>query len=308
MRALVIGIAVGLFASRDLSHAGKATLVALAPASDARRAVPIGPAGEVYEPDGRGTWVRKRAGGTASELVSATTAGGVVIAASKSGPPFKLKAGAWTAMHLGLRARAILGNGSRALAASGKSVFALDKAQPTKLADAPAPVTMLAASTAAAVIATSKGLLRLEGAVWKPIKKAPKSLRALVSERWALVDKGAVDLTTMKTIAWPARVRVGDATSVGDKLYAVGAHGKDLELLTITGGKVLREPIPLPANASIIGIVADREGRIVVATREGKLALRTDATWTASAVSVELDAPKPGPPPALSGTTSTTAP
>jgi hypothetical protein len=299
---------VGLFASQSAASAGKLTLVGLAPAAVARRAVPIGPAGEVYEPDGKGAWVRTQAGGTAVELVGAAAASGLVIAASKTGVPFKLKAGAWTVSPLGVKAKAILGAGSRVLAAAGTSVFAFDKTTPTKLADAPAPVTMIAASATGAIIATSKGILRLEGAAWKPIKKAPKSARMLISDRWILVDKGALDLKTMKTIAWPARVKVGDATSVGDALYAVGDAGKTLELITIKAGKLERETIPLPGNASIVGIVADRDARIVVAARDGKLAMRLKGEWTTSEVRVELATPKPGPPPALSQGASTSAP
>jgi hypothetical protein len=304
VRTLVIGAVVGgafcLWASASPAHAGKPTLVALAPASDARKAVAIGPTGEVYEPDGKGAWIRRQAGGTAVELVGAVTVGGVVLATSKAGIPFKLKGSGWTVAPLGLKSKAIMGAGSRVLAAVGSSVFAFDKSSPTKLTDAPAPITMIAASAAGAVIATSKGLLRLEGAAWKPIKKAPKSARALVSDRWIIVDKGALDLKTMNTIAWPARVKVGDATTVGESLYAVADAGKTLELLTVKAGKVERETIPLPGNASIVGLVADRAGRVVVAARDGKLAVRVKGEWTASEVRVELAAAKPGPPPALS--------
>lgn len=291
------------------AHAGKPTLVALAPASDARKAVAIGPAGEVYEPDGKGAWVRTQAGGTAVEIVGATSVGGTVIAAAKGAPPFKLKATGWTAIHLAPRARAIVGSGSRVLAAVGKSVFALDKGQPTKLADAPGGVRSLAASKAGAVIVTDKGIHRLEGGTWKLVKKAPKAVRALVSDRWALVDRGALDLKTLKMVVWPAGLRIAEATTVGDTLVAVATHGKKHELLTVKAGKgkkqseVEREEIPLDGAAPIVGLVVDRDRRAVVAARDGKLAVReagATGAWTTTEVRVELAPAKTGPAPAIS--------
>ncbi len=295
VRGLVIAMVLGAAAT---AHAGKPVLAALAPASDARRAVAIGPAGEVYEPDGKGEWVRRQAGGTAEELVTAVAIGSTAVAVAKDGTPFKLRPTGGSAIRFGPKARPIVGAGSRVLAAVGKNIFALDKGAPIELPAAPLPVISLAASAAGAVINTSKGLHRLEGKTWKPVKKAPKRLKALVSDRWALVDKGALDLKSFKVVAWPAGCRVTETAVTGDSLVAVASKGKQLELLTVSRGKVAREPIPLDRGDSVVGVVADREGRVVVAAKDGSIAMRVKGTWTTTSVRTELGPPKPGPAPA----------
>ncbi len=294
--ALVIAFVLAGGAAR----ADKPTLVALAPARDVRQAIAIGPAGQIYEPDGKGAWVRTQAGGVAEEIVTATTVGTTVIAGAKGAPPFKLKAGAWTALNLGLKARAILGSGSRVLAAVGKSVFALDRAQPLKLADAPGPITAIAASKTGAIVVTDKGLMKLEGAAWKPIKKAPRGVRALISDRWVLVDRGAFDLKTMKAIAWPAGVQIVEATTLGNDFIGVSQHGKTVELVTIKAGKVVREEVPIDNAKPVVGVVADAQARVAIALRDGRIALRDKGAWSVSEVREELATAKPGPAPAES--------
>jgi hypothetical protein len=305
VRALLIAVVVGC--AVGVAQAAPPTIAALAPASDARRAVAIGPAGEVYQPDGKGAWIRTQAGGMAEEVVGAVAAGPTVIAVAKGSLPFKLRATGWSAIGFGRKARPIVGTGTRVLAAVGKSVFALDKGEPQKLADAPTAVIALAASGAGAVIVTAKGLHRLERGTWKPVKKAPKGVKTLVSDRWALVDKGALDLKTLKTVAWPAGARIGEATSAGDSLVVVATRGKQTELFTITGGKLQREAIPLDTSGrggAVVGVVADREGRVVLATRDGTIATRIKGVWTSTEVRVELAAAKPGPAPATCETPS----
>jgi hypothetical protein len=307
-------------------------IVGLAPASDARKAIAVGPGGEVYLPDGNGSWVRTQPGGTAAEIVSVTAAGDVVIAGARGAPPFKFKDGAWTTVYLMPNARALVGAGSRVLAASGKHVFALDGERPTRLADAPGKVIALAASKQSAVLATDKGLFRLEGITWKPIKKAPAAVRSLASDRWALTDKGALDLTTMKTFPWPAGMRVADVTTSGDALIAIAVAASPrstqgaAELWTLRAGKLEREPIALPttpatpgatpataaasgaaaksgALTTITGFVVDSRGRVVIAIDDGTLAIREPGergTWSTTSVRVELAPARPGPAPAAS--------
>jgi len=305
VRTLLIALVVGsTTAAVTIAHAGKPTLVALAPAIDARRAVAIGPAGEVYQPDGKGAWIRTQSGGMAEEVVGAVAAGPTVIAVSKGSLPFKLRATGWSAIGFGPKARPIVGTGSRVLAAVGKSVFALDKGEPAKLADAPTAVIALAASGAGAVIVTTKGLHRLEGGAWKPVKKAPKGVKTLVSDRGALLAKGALDLRSLMTLPGPAGAKIGEATGSGDSLFVVATRGKQTELFTISGSKLERETIPLDKGEPVVGVVADREGRVVVATRDGTIATRIKGTWTNTDVRVEIPAAKPGPAPAASETTA----
>jgi len=300
VRALV-GFVIVL--ASTVARADKPTLAALAPARDARRAVAIGPAGQVYVPDGKGAWVRTQAGGVAEELVSASAVGTTVIAGARGAPPFKLKGGAWTALHLGLKAKALVGTGSRVLAVVGTSVFALDKRQPVKLPAVPptvTAVTAVGASPRGVVIATDQGLMKLAGTAFKPLAKAPKTVRALIDDRWALVDRGALDLKTMKPFVWPAGVQIALATTIGNDFVGVSMHGKTIELITIKAGKVGREKVPVDDAKPVVGVVVDKQARVAIALRDGRIALRDKGSWTVSEVREELAAPKPGPAPAES--------
>lgn len=301
-------------------------IVALAPgprASDALEALALGPHGEAYEPDGKGVWVRRHAGGLAGEVVRATRAGDVAIAGVDDGPPFAYRTGkevrgegdavgAWNMVVLGLHAKAILGRGPRATTAFGKQVFALDGEKPVKLAEAPGVVTMLGASDKAVVIETDKGLARLEAkgvARWKPIANAPAHVLALLDDRWALVDRGLLDLRSQKLAAWPAGFHVASVFAVSsDLVVAAGLRGNAAELVTLKGTAFSREAIapgggvPFGTGATqIVSVVADKTGRVVVAARDGRLAVRGKAgAWSISEVTSELPPDRPGSPPAES--------
>lgn len=300
-------------------------IVALAPgptASDAREALALGPHGEAYEPDGNGAWVRRHAGGLAGEVVRATRAGAFAIAGVDGGPPFAYRpgkevrgegdaVGAWNMVVLGLHAKAILGRGPHATTAFGKLVFSLVGDRPAKLADAPGVVASLAASDKAVVVETDKGLARLElkgAAKWKPIANAPAHVLALLDDRWALVERGLFDLRAPKLIAWPAGFHPASVVAVtNDLVVAAGLRGGAAELVTLKGSAFAREPIATgaaklgTAAAQIVAVVADRLGRVVVAARDGQLAVRDKAgAWTISEVRSELPADRPGSPPAES--------
>ena len=59
--------------------------------------------------------------------------------------------------------------------------------------------------------------------------------------------------------------------------------------------------IPLPDASPVVGLVGDKAGRVVVATRDGHIATRDAAgAWTISEISEQLPAAKPGPAPAES--------
>lgn len=298
--SIASSVALAIVAASCVARAEGPTLAALAPADDARRAIAIGPEGQVYEPDGSGEWVRTHGGGIAREIVAASVVGNTVVVGASGSPPFKLDGRSWSALHFGRKVKAILGAGSRGLAAVGRSVFALDKLEPTKLADAPGAIQALAGSTGSVVIATDSGLMKLVGSVFRPVPRCPKAVRALISERWALVDRGAFDLKTLRTVALPTDVQIVQATTVGNDLVGVSRLEAVVELITIKGGKIAREPVPITDPAPIVGIVADKQARVAIAMSDGRIALRDSGTWTIREVREQLPAPKPGPAPAKS--------
>ena len=266
------------------------SLVALAAGSDARKGVALGPTGQAYEPDGHGGWVRTREGGIAGEVGGATMAGTHPIVLAKGGPPFSLGADGWTVVYLGQHVKALLGSGPRPTAAVGKQVFALDRTPATKLPDAPGPVAALGASGAGVVALTDKGLVRLEGSAWRPLKGAPKHVTALVSDRWAIAGGSAIDLKTNKAVpVGPTTL----ATTAGDDLVALAGT----QLVTVHGGKVTKQPVELPRGGHAVGLAADRAGHVVIALRDGTLLVR-DKTWSTVTVREEPPAPHPGPGPA----------
>ena len=304
------GLALAILAWAAVARAEpppRVELVALAPAGDARQSVALGPHGEAYEPDGAGGWLRRRASTIAGDVTGATRAAGpgagTVIAATRDGAPFTLGPDAWTVIYLGLHAHAIVGAGPRACAAVGRQVFALDHGLPAALPDAPAPVAALAASPGGVVIEIDRGLLRLDGARWKPLPHAPPHVAALLSDRFALADGGGVvELATGALVAWPAGLYIEAAIADRDRVLAAAAaaRGGGLELVTVRAGKVTREPVPLDPPAPVVALAADRAGRIVLATHDGRLVVRDHGAWSTATVRDELPPPRPGAPPARS--------
>jgi hypothetical protein len=282
-------------------------VVALTHASDARQVIALGPTGQVYEPDGAGGWLRRRGGGVAAEVLAVARAGDVLFAGTRDAPLFRRDGDTWAALHVQPRARPIVGTGPRALAAIGRTLFALDvpgggpAARPSQLATAPAAIVALAGTAASVVVATERGVFELRGKSFQPLKRAPATITRLVSDRWALVKGGAAELRSGKSVSWPAGFDVSAAAGSPDgALVAAASDGRSLELFTVRAGKLAREVVPVELPAHPADIVADRHGRIVIALRDGRLALRDGGVWRTTAVRDELAPPRPGPPPAAS--------
>lgn len=287
-------------------------LVALAPPAgdDARKAIAIGPAGEVYEPDGKGAWIRRHRITTADRLMVAGRAGkGGPVVASGEGVVYRLAANGWTALRLAQKGKATLSGGLTAIAAVGRQLYAIDKlagGTAPKLVLAPAPVLAIGAGKKPA-IATERGVFRFDGKKLAPIAGAPKRVEALVGERWAVLDHGVHELATRKLIRWPAGLKIALTGALPDGSVAAvaTAHGK-LELLALRAGKLEREPIVLPAVPGAkaaprpVGFAIDKSGRAVVALRDGRLAIRERGAWTVATIGEALPAERPGSPPATS--------
>ena len=286
------------------------TLAALAPApgptngaDDARRAIAIGGGGELYEPDGNGAWSHRRSLSTASTITAAGRAGGAVIAIG-DGVLYRLAGNGWSAIRLVQHGKAILGEGTRALAAVGRQLFALDAltlGEPVRIAQAAAPIIAIGAGPTAAVVATDTGLFRLAGARLAPLRLTVSlDHPRLITDRWAIVAGGAVDLATGRLTPWPAGLAIASASpGPGGALAAVATGPAGLELVTVAAGKLARDPLGITGTP--VGVIVDRAGRAAVALSDGRIAVRGPTGWTVTTVTDAPAPDHPGPAPAASG-------
>ena len=298
------------------------TLVALAPPAtgdDARKAVAIGPGGEVYEPDGRGAWVRKQRISTGDQISLAGRAGGAVVAFGE-GVIYRLAPNGWSAIRLHQKERAVMSSGVRAVAAVGRQLFVLDRSaggEPMKLAVAPSTVLAIGAGSGqgananGVLIQTDRGLFRVDGARVVAVKNPPRRVDRIVSDRWVLADDGAIDLKTGRKTGWPPGVVVVVAAATADdRLALVAKQRGKLELVMVKQDKLEREAVEVTAAGSAggsaiastpVGVAVDKSGRAVIALDDGTLLVRGEKpAWTATHVTEDLPGPKPGSPPAVS--------
>ncbi|MGE0548050.1 MAG: hypothetical protein AB7O24_22330 [Kofleriaceae bacterium] len=284
--------------------ANPAELTSLIPAADARQAIAIGPHGELYEPDGTGSWVRTRPVRTSTTCSAAGRAGAAIVA-SCSGAMFRLAPSGWTAIRLSRNGKPQTSVGTAAVGAVGRQLFALDRmvaGTAPKLTTAPAAIAGIGAGPSGFVVATEQGLFRWTGAGLQLIPRVPRQVLRMISERWALVDGGALDLKTGRITRWPQGLAISGASpGPQDALVAVGATDAATELVTVRGGRIAREPIEiLGGGAEAVGVVIDRAGRAVVALRDGRLAVRDQGRWTSVTVREQLPPAAPGAAPATS--------
>jgi hypothetical protein len=284
---------------------GAPRLAALAPApgpaDDARRAVAIGPSGEVYEPDGNGAWVRRQQFTMASTLSSAARAGGAVVAVG-DGVVYRLAPNGWSAIRLAQKDKAKLSAGWSAVAAVDRQLLALDRmagGEPAKLGVAAGEILLVGAGRSI-VVATERGLYRFDSARAAPIA-APRRAKLLIGDQWAIVDGGAVELRTGKTTAWPAGASI-EVAAVGhdDRLIAVARAAGARELIAVRAGKLERAPIEAAGADAAVGVAVDGAGRAVIAFRDGRIAVRGGGAWITVTVGEQLPPPRPGAPPAAS--------
>ena len=285
-------------AAADDGHALAALVIA---PGDARASIAVGPAGQVYEPDGHGAWLRKHGGGIGPLVVSGAR-GGDVIAGTTAGA-FRLGPGGWSVIYLGQHAKPIVASGARAVAAVGRDLFVLDHA-PSHVADAPAPITAVGASAAGIVVATERGVLRLDGKAFVAVPRAPIAVTGFAGDRYALVADGVVDLRTGATTSWPSGLTIAVARQAADgSLVAAATTSTGVELVHLHGTTLDRDK--LDVTGTPVGIAVDRDGRAVIALADGRICTRDHAAWTVATVKDDLPPPRPGSPPArASGSTA----
>jgi len=184
-------------------------------------------------------------------------------------------------------------------------MFALDKSgEAAKLPDAPGPVLAIGASPAGVAIATDRGVARLDGRAWRSVSTT--HVVAFISDRWALVDGGVADLPGGKTLAWPSGVAITAAAPTKDGLVAAGAGASGIDVVTVHDGKLDHDTATADAahdaagNHGVVGIAADRDGRITIALADGRVVTGKPGAWTTTEVRDELPTGKPGSPPATS--------
>jgi hypothetical protein len=295
VRRLVVVVAATLACSPAAADDGHAlAALAIAP-GDARTSIAVGPAGQVYEPDGHGAWLRKRGGGIGPVVVTASR-GGDVIAGTVAGA-FRLGPAGWSVIYLGQHAKPIVASGPRAVAAVGRELFTLAPA-PTHIADAPAPITAIGASATGIVVATDRGVLRLDGKAFVAIPHAPAVVTGFAGDRFALVADGAVDLRTGQTTTWPSGLTLAVARQAADdSLVAAMTTSTGVELVHVHGATLDRDK--LDVTGTPVGIAVDRDGRAVIALADGRICTRDHGAWAVATVKDELPPARPGSPPAL---------
>ena len=271
-----------------------ARLAAVAGGDDARAAILVGPAGQIYSPDGHGAWLRTHAGGVGDAVVVATRTDAGVLAGADGAPPYRFDGSAWEAIYLAMHAKAVVARGRRPVAAVGRQVFALDRAEPQRLPDAPGAVTAIGASAAGVAIATDRGVARLDGKAWRTLDGAPRRVVALASERWAIGVDGATDLASSTTTAWPRGVEVTAFVAADDGLLAAAATPSGVDLFSIHAGKLAREAVPVAPSGTPVGLATDKDHRVVLALRDGRVLVRDHDKWTTIEVRDELPVAKPG--------------
>ncbi len=275
-----------------------------------------GPSGQVYEPDGHGAWARHHAGGVGDDVVVAVSVGDAVIAgagdaASAHAPPFRYAAGVWQIVPVSLRAHAVVGRGTRAVAAVGRAVFTLDGGSRALPGGARRRWSASARLRGGVAIQTEPRRV--------PPRRQPLDVRSRAPEAGDAPARRPVRSQRGHGCGRPARGRRRSRGRPGStrprrrrsmprvRSIAAATNGAVIELEIVRDGRAEHDRMPggvvTEPLAPVAGVVLDRSGRIVVALRDGRVAVRDngrDDKWSATAVRDDLPAPRPGAPPATS--------
>ncbi len=303
-RALPLTLAVALVIA---TSARADTLAAVAPAGDdVRKALLVGPSGQVWEPDGAGTWTRRAEGGVSADVRGAAVASSALIVAGKSAPLFRRDGDRWTAMRLGERGRTVVGTGPRPSLAIGKLVFVWTGTTWKRVGRTTGAITALWAASETKVYAGSdSALVKLAGGGgFGPIATGTPAVVALAGAvPWAVTGDGVYEVAARRA----HRPTVGGAplsvflvTATVDTAWALGTTSTGPALARFhKGAWTDAVPPPLPADDPPLALIADTSGGLLVATRGGAVLFAgSDGAWTAGTRADALPVAPPGPGPA----------
>lgn len=308
MNASRAALAVVLALVTSAAAAARAdVLAAIAPAiDDVKKSIPVGPSGQVWEPDGAGTWTRKAEGGVAADVRGAVIAGKLLVVSGKSAPLYRREAIGWIAMRLGERGRSIIGSGPRPAIAIGRTIFVWAGASWKRVGRTAANVNALwAASETKIVIATEGGLVRFAAGGFAPVPAAPvvAGLGTGGPTSWAITSDGGAYEVASRRIHRPtvggAPMTVALVAATADSIWAFGSTPAGLALARFHKGAWTEAVAPpIATDDSALALVADTSGALLAVTRGGALHLRAaDGTWSAGVRVESLPAATPGPGP-----------
>ncbi|HUQ02885.1 MAG TPA: hypothetical protein VM261_10340 [Kofleriaceae bacterium] len=311
-RAVAAAVLLALVASiAATARTARADVIAaIAPATDdVRKTIVVGPSGQVYEPDGSGTWTRKSEGGVAADVRGAVVAGSALVVAGKSAPLYRRDPTGWIAMRLGERGKSVIGSGPRPAIAIGKNVFVWAGSSWKRVGRTTANIAALwAASETKIVVATDAGLVRFAGGGFAPVPAAPvvAGLGSGGPTSWAVTaDAGAYEVATRRIhrpTVGGAPMAVALVATSSDSTWAFGSTPAGIALARFHKG-AWSEAIapPVAADDSALALVADTSGALLVVTRGGLLHLLpagAGATWSTGTRAEALPPATPGPGPA----------
>jgi hypothetical protein len=305
LRPVAACLIVGLAAA----NARADVITAVTPATDdVKKSILVGPSGQVWEPDGAGTWTRKSEGGVAADVHGATVAGAALVVAGKSTPLYRRDPIGWIAMRLGERGRTIVGTGPRPSIAIGKTVFVWAGTSWKRVGRTAGNVIALwAASETKVVAATDTGLGKLAGAgAFAPVPAAPAlaTLGTGGPATWGVTADGAAYEVATRRIHRPtvggAPLTVAFVAVGGDTTWALGSTPAGPALARFhKGAWTAAVAPPVAADDAVLAVVADTSGALLVVTRMGAVHLAAaDGSWSAGTRTEVLPPATPGPGPA----------
>jgi hypothetical protein len=309
----LLAVAAGLAVARaqgddDRPSAAKATstdrvVAVAADPADVTRSVLVGPSGQAYDGDGTG-WVRRRGGGVAADVSGAALAGGELVVAGRMTPMYRRTGDAWFALRLGEDGMTRFGSGPTPAVVIRRQVFVHTKARTwTRVGTIPGKAaTAVWASGKTVWLVESGGVYRLKG---KSFVRAGDAVDTLAGgSPWGITPAGLRHLTSGRNVAAEldgAAVTIlaaGGAPGAAELTVVVQAGGKPVLATASKTGLTRLDDVPVAG--AIAGLAVDKEGRVLVALRDGTVAVRAGGSWQTSQVTDQLPVGRDGPGPSLS--------